>query len=1025
MDNASKIAALKTPKPTIASRRPMLNSQRSMSVLSINTSATHHDLMRRNSSSTTTSSRHRSGIHASSTPPPPLPTSATGAQMSPEELSSKIADSFQQFSSMLSQLSTNTTSQQKHQRTHNTAAAKPGEVTTPTAPVTPPPALPRLPSVKPTLVRHPPSSPPQQPQRQQQKKQRRSLEKPIKQKAKRPTALVTTSHEKTAARQEDEEDTIEATKLVEIYSRYAVFNEHYNLDEIPLLHGNTRLRHRLLIKWFNRAASIGDLDTMKRMLATTQVSLDATDDAKTGITALMYAAYFGHFQCLQLLLNHQKQASMDIVNQQDKKGWTALVWAVHGHQLDAVKTLLDHGANKNLKTRQARTVHQYPTLHAIKELLGEQMVPVPVPEPDAAAIPPALTPAPAPAPHPQATEPLDSPTTPTPTTASIPHHNLHYQASVDGYSHFLNHHQHTKAKPTSSSGSTATSRPTDSPKLTPPDFSQLLSIATPPKEQQQQRNKEAPQPVMTQEEEEDLKQWEASVKSLSTFSWNQCLPDQMFVFSQDELHYILDHALHVTDTKSLANKSALDNALWQPANIVFLSARFAHYCSSRELLTLLLNTAAAKLSRIIKAASRDTQGLAFWIANMCQLSSYLKKDPGLSIPTMDTQETLSALVSEAYTYFVTESQKRLERLLPAVMDYEPIHELNQVDFADDWQRFFRRSSHTLSNRKSIDVLSTINNATTNTPDSSERKYSLDATSLGSLDETAPTPQSMTLLLTELQRSLQSYHVPPAIVIQAMAQFFHYLSCEMFNRVLTYKKYLCRSKALQMRMNLSAFEDWIRNQKLPTSLNQSFEPLVQLLQLLQCLSQLDDVLLFSSTIQTFDKLNALQVKRCVQNYRYEVSESRLPDQVTDLANQWVVDHQHHWRNQRKASIEIDERETRARPTSISSLNSLLTPTNKTMHELESPTTTIPVPPSSSSTEEEKRNSKYLLPFSLLETTALLQGWTNEQHKYLNENDIMLYSDTIYKEIKLKKQEEFNVLDKIFPTITEEWLYSIDK
>jgi hypothetical protein len=74
----------------------------------------------------------------------------------------------------------------------------------------------------------------------------------------------------------------------------------------------------------------------------------------------------------------------------------------------------------------------------------------------------------------------------------------------------------------------------------------------------------------------------------------------MFVFSQDDMHHILDHALHVTDTKSLANKSPLSNELWQPANIVFLSARFAHYCSSRELLALLLNTTAIKLSRIIK-----------------------------------------------------------------------------------------------------------------------------------------------------------------------------------------------------------------------------------------------------------------------------------------------------------------------------------------------------------------------------------------------------------------------------------------
>lgn len=312
MDNTSKIAALKTPKPTIASRRPMLNSQRSMSVLSINTSATHHDLMRRNSSSTTTSNRRRSGIHASSTPPPPLPTSATSTHMSPEELSSKIADSFQQFSSMLSQLSTNTASQQKHQRTHN--AAKFGVVTTPTAPVTPPPAPASLPSVKPTLVKHPPQ--PQQP------KQPRSTEKPAKKKAKKPAAAVTAPHQSMASQEDGDEDAIEAAKLVEIYSRYAVFNEHCNLDEIPLLQGNTRLRQRLLIQWFNRAASIGDLDTLKRMLATTSVGIHDTDDAKTGITALMYTAYFGHLQCLQLLLNHQKQRNMEVINQQDKSKFT-------------------------------------------------------------------------------------------------------------------------------------------------------------------------------------------------------------------------------------------------------------------------------------------------------------------------------------------------------------------------------------------------------------------------------------------------------------------------------------------------------------------------------------------------------------------------------------------------------------------------------------------------------------------------------------------------------------------------------
>ncbi|KAI8640121.1 hypothetical protein BD408DRAFT_445434 [Parasitella parasitica] len=961
MDTTSQIAALKTPKPTIASRRPMLNSQRSLSALSINTSATHSDLLKRNVSD---SSNTGSNCRTTSPTPPPL---SASTRMSSEELSSKIADSFQQFSSMLSQLS-NKTSSQKYPNKAN-AVVKSSVVTFSTTPVTPVHVVSSGPAA---AIVVPPLSPLPQSQLLHAKIKRKSIDE-----SKKKT--------KKAAAQTEETFSIDDTKLVsEVYSHHAVFSEHDNLNNIPLLLGNRKLIQHLLSRWLNRAASIGDLHTMERMISTTIVDINETDDKNTGITPLMYAAYFGHVQCLQLLLDQKHSIQ---INHQDKNGWTALIWAIHGNQLDTVSVLLRHGADKSIKTKHGRTVYRYPTLMAIKEILGRELA------------------------------------APIPNTTHIPHnYDKYIRKSIDNDGHFKHHHhQHKGSSGTSFSNSNTNTEITVNPKTLPPDFSQLLRITLPPKEQQQRRNQKDPAYVLTSEEEQDIKQWEASLKASNTFSWNQCLADQMFVFSQDEMHHMLYRALHVTNTKSLANKSPLSSELWQPANIVFLSARFAHYYSSRELLNLLLNATAAKLSRIIKTASRDTQTMVFWIANMCQLSSYLKRDPGLCVATTEAQETLSELISEAYSYFITESQKRLGKILSSIMDYEPIHELNQVNFADDWQRFFRRSSHNPNSRKSIDVSSS-----KCAPESAERKHSLDAASSSSSDETTCMPQSMTHLLTDLLHMLQSYHVPAAIVIQAMAQFFHYLSCEIFNRVLTYKKYLCRSKALQIRLNLSALEDWVRVQKLPGSLNHSFEPLVQLLQLLQCLSQLDDVLLFSSTIQTFDKLNALHIKRCTQNYRYETTESRLPDQVIEMANQCVLDHQLYWRNQQKTSIEIETRA--ARPASISSLNSLLSPTRP--GSLESPTTASPTTATTPTTTatitpEEKRNSKYLLPFSILETTALLQGWTNEQHKYLNDKDIMLYSDTIYKEIKLKKQEEFNVLDKIFPTITEEWLYTVDK
>lgn len=425
---------------------------------------------------------------------------------------------------------------------------------------------------------------------------------------------------------------------------------------------------------------------------------------------------------------------------------------------------------------------------------------------------------------------------------------------------------------------------------------------------------------------------------------------------------------------------------------------------------------------------------------MCQLSSYLKKDPGLSISTHESQETLSELIAEAYAFFVTESQKKLEKILDASMlDYESIQEVEQVDFVDDWQRFFRRSN---GSRRSTDTISSV-----------ERKSSMDfSSSQTSIDSFSP--QSITKLLTQIQSTLQAYHVPPAIVIQAMAQFFHYLSCELFNRVLAYKKYLCRSKALQLRMNLSGIEEWVRASHLPASLFGAFEPLIQLLQLLQCLSQMNDIVLFSSTIQTFDKLNPLQVKRCVQTYRYEVSEVKLPESVEQLANQMAFDHQQQLvmvsnsrRNssssigssgmaQRSASIDLSSSSSNnsptGRPTSISSLNCLLTTTtNKkrlSSEEMLSLNSTMVQQLDDvddlHDEGEEKRNSKYLLPFSIPVTTALLQGWTDEKQKNATHHTTN-YSDGIYQEIKRKKQEQFNLLDKIYPAINEEWVFNLDK
>ncbi|KAG0748504.1 hypothetical protein G6F22_007580 [Rhizopus arrhizus] len=453
------------------------------------------------------------------------------------------------------------------------------------------------------------------------------------------------------------------------------------------------------------------------------------------------------------------------------------------------------------------------------------------------------------------------------------------------------------------------------------------------------------------------------------FNWNHCLPDQMFVFSYGQVPFIIDQIFSITsDTiRSLKCQHELSSELWAPANIIFLCARFAHYYCNRELLNLLLDTFIIKLQKAIKSTSRDLHILSFWIANSCQLVNYLKKDAELSVVTSDSQETLSLSITEAYTFVVIETQKKLEKILmPSLMEYDSIHgddDNNPVQFVDDWRFFFTKNSQTSSMN----------------------------------------PQIVTDLLEETQQIMESYHVPAAVIIQAIAQFFYYLACELFNRMLSQRKYLCRSKALQIRLNLSVIEEWVKAERLPSSLNHAFEPVSQLLQLLQCLSQLDDMAIFTSTINTFDRLNPLQIIKCVQQYRYEVSEPKLPDHIKSLALQMMTLK----KTQSRRSLNDSKR------LSASSLNSLLTPKNKRMSTPER------LKAEEEEREEgEKKDSKYLLPFSVFSTNVLLQDWADKRRS-INQNDI------IYQEIKLKKLEEYDLLDKIIPSIPDEWLYQLDR
>ncbi|KAI8331501.1 hypothetical protein BC941DRAFT_403529 [Chlamydoabsidia padenii] len=564
-----------------------------------------------------------------------------------------------------------------------------------------------------------------------------------------------------------------------------------------------------LTRLFWRSASAGDTDKVRYLLETFNKWIDIDAKDEDGTTPLIYAVCFGKLEIAQILLT--SGAKIDI---QDSFGWTALMWATNNNHDHIVKILLEHGASSQTKSSKGRTVFDFvnadnqkivdilatnprDSLSSTSSLFGRHL-------------------------STQFSSSSTSSLSVSSSTKTNDDYDFYYQPTMEGYDAFTTEEAIDRRR-----------------KLL---LESTLALGTMTTEDGDN----------TTDDDNDNDSDFGDINN--DFQWDRCLPDQMFVFGADDLSYILD-----TVITNIQLPLRSQHEICIPANVIFLSARFAHYFSTEELLNQVLDGSLQRIIGIIKTNIENIHILAFWMTNLTQLLHYLKKDTGLVVATANHQLNMSELISETYTTLVNDTEHRIAKILGhAMLDHNEIPGIDDVNFADDWQRFFRARQ---SKRNTISSIST---------------------------NTVISPQSITNLLSSTLFVLRSYDVHPTIIIQAMAQFIHYLSCELFNRILTNKKLLCRSKAMQIRMNLSQIEDWVSDNHLPAQLASYLTPTTQLLQLLQCLTQLTDLVDFINTIKTFDALNALQMKRCAMNYRYEVNEPRLPEEIEKYAMQLAED-----------------------------------------------------------------------------------------------------------------------------------------
>ena len=493
--------------------------------------------------------------------------------------------------------------------------------------------------------------------------------------------------------------------------------------------------------------------------------------------------------------------------------------------------------------------------------------------------------------------------------------------------------------------------------------------------------------------------------------------ETMLVFSLNNLQSILD--ILITCYRPVC--TPLDKRSL-PANTLYLHARFAAYRCDDSWVEELVEGAVERIEQGVYGNSEDLAFLAFWAYNVTVLLHLFKSDTGLGrlCDELMLLRTLEELVNTIHgksrwtaiwkytltsVFIIRLTERRIDDIFEAaLLDHEPLEDFNDVRFEGEWSLFrsfgsrkkplthkasqlFSSASSNASPsssrtddynsspglfsslRDNVSASSTLKktlagrSSVSNLRSATPRSVSIDslATVSGKDHPTADLnmgPKQVTDILSSVLVILQLYEVNPALTIQVFSQVFFWISCEVFNKVLSRKKYICRSKAVQIQMNVSALEDWVRANGLPLqTATKHFEPANQLLRWLQCLSQVREFDTLIGTMQSLKAINPLQMRRAVREYRYEINEGRM----TEECAQYLAQLQKDWERRRLQigahAVEARRRGSMGEPTE----EDMATPIDSLFDG--STALTDFIPQSAPESLGELLDSIYMLPFQL--------------------------------------------------------------
>ncbi|KAI9060570.1 ankyrin [Trametes sanguinea] len=407
-------------------------------------------------------------------------------------------------------------------------------------------------------------------------------------------------------------------------------------------------------------------------------------------------------------------------------------------------------------------------------------------------------------------------------------------------------------------------------------------------------------------------------------------------------------------------RPSLRNA--EPANALYMLARFACLNCDHNWIEDLIIGATDAIEDVFFSHAEDPTYLIFWLYNTTVWLHLMRCDNAISrtCDALGSLALIEEILNSVFVFIIRFAERRIDTLLDAaLLDYSPLSsEFESIQFESEWSFLRSFAGGKKKANGTASTASTVRGAPPMSPTQMSRPpsppypqpstSSPNVRSFASLRQTFsrahargpssatplqslfsdPSPSSQTSpknvisFMTALHTLLILSGINPALITQFWSQVMYWTACEIFNRVLTRKKYLCRSRAVQISMNLGVIEEWISQMELPRGVGAHFAPVHDLLNWLQCLSSITEFPNLIATIQTMKHLNPLQMRRAVRDYKYEVNEGRM----TEECNQYLAQLQKDWERHRiKIGVEqlrkeLGERE-REREGSVSASPSL--------------------------------------------------------------------------------------------------------